>query len=94
MTDVLIIAAIAVLAALNLAGFALSGYDKRAAKRRARRIPEKWFLILAFLGGGPGVLLSFYTIRHKTRHYWLLLGVWLGSGISIGLLLWLYFSHI
>ena len=94
MTEKLFLAAAAALFLLNLAGFAVSGYDKRAAKRRARRIPENRFLILAFLGGGPGVLLSFYTIRHKTRHYGLLLGVWLGTGISIGLFLWLYFSHI
>lgn len=50
--------------ALTLLAF---GWDKLRANRRKRRIPEKWLLRLALLGGSPGALLGRWIFRHKTR---------------------------
>jgi uncharacterized membrane protein YsdA (DUF1294 family) len=63
----LIIILAAALLAINLATFAAFGWDKAAARRRDRRIPERTLLILAALGGSPAALLARQTLRHKTR---------------------------
>ena len=49
-------AAAVLLAALNLASFALYGADKRRAVRGGRRIPERTLLLSAALFGGAGAL--------------------------------------
>lgn len=61
----------------NLAAFALTGADKYWAIKKMRRLPEKSIIQIAAVGGGTGVLLAFYLFRHKTKHYKLLLTVWL-----------------
>lgn len=52
----------------SIAGFALMGRDKRAARRGRWRIPEKTLFLAALLGGSPGVWLGMRLFRHKTRH--------------------------
>jgi uncharacterized membrane protein YsdA (DUF1294 family) len=59
--------AAAYLLAVNLAAFALSGLDKRAAKRARRRVPEKHLFRLAVLGGAMGLYLSMFVFHHKTK---------------------------
>lgn len=56
--------------AMSLAAFILYGRDKRLAKRRQWRIPEKVLLWVGFLGGSPGALLGMHCFRHKTRHWY------------------------
>jgi uncharacterized membrane protein YsdA (DUF1294 family) len=53
---------------MTLLGFAVMGIDKRKAKQRAWRIPEKTLFVIAFLGGGIGSLLGMYVFHHKTKH--------------------------
>lgn len=60
------------LAAANVAGYLVVGYDKSAARRshRAnppRRISENKLFGLAFFGGFAGMLAGFTRFRHKTR---------------------------
>lgn len=55
---------------LSLADFLLMGADKLRAKRDRRRVPEKWFFLLALLGGSPGAIGGMYFFRHKTRHWY------------------------
>ncbi|WP_068875995.1 MULTISPECIES: DUF1294 domain-containing protein [unclassified Phenylobacterium] len=55
------------LIAINTATFAAFALDKRAAERRARRLPERRLLTLAALGGSPGALIGQQVLRHKTR---------------------------
>lgn len=50
--------------------FFLMGIDKRKAKQNRRRVPEKWFFLLALLGGSPGAILGMYAFHHKTRHWY------------------------
>lgn len=69
---------------LNFAGFATAREDKRRAKRNAWRVRERTFLLLAACGGGLGVLLGFFSFRHKTKHAGLMAGVTLLSLLAYG----------
>lgn len=51
---------------LNLLTFAAFARDKRAAMRRAPRVPEASLLFLAALGGTPAALVGQRMLRHKT----------------------------
>lgn len=60
---------------INLMGFLIMGIDKAKAKRNAWRIPEKTFFILTLLGGGLGSWVGMYTFRHKTKHWYFVVGI-------------------
>ena len=69
--DLLIIALIV----LNLTGLVIVALDKNKARKRKWRIPEKTFFIFAILGGSPGVYIGMLLWRHKTRHWYFMLGI-------------------
>ena len=52
---------------INLLLFLLMGIDKRAAKRKKWRIPERRLLILGIIGGGIGGILGMLVFHHKTH---------------------------
>ena len=52
---------------LNLCLFILMGIDKRAAKRKKWRIPERRLLTLGIIGGGIGGILGMLVFHHKTH---------------------------
>lgn len=54
-------------AAINIAALALMAWDKRAARKRRRRVPERRLLWLAALGGTPGIFAAIHGVSHKTR---------------------------
>ncbi|MBE6957360.1 MAG: DUF1294 domain-containing protein [Ruminococcaceae bacterium] len=53
---------------INIFGFILMGMDKRRAKYRQSRIPERTLFLVATVGGAFGMLISMNVFRHKTRH--------------------------
>ena len=63
----ILIAVCAAVAAVSLLEFCLYGADKGAAKRGARRIPERVLLGLAWCGGAAGAMLGMSASRHKTK---------------------------
>ena len=52
---------------LNLISLILLSLDKRYAIYNRRRIPEKYFYLLALSGGWLIGVLTIYTIKHKNR---------------------------
>ena len=54
----------------NLFCFGLMWRDKRAARRGARRVPEKTLFIACACFGGVGGVLGMQLLRHKTRHWY------------------------
>ena len=67
MSDIHKISAVYLLV-VNIAAFAVYGWDKMCAKRGMWRVPEKILLLLAFLGGSVGAMAAMAIFRHKTLH--------------------------
>ncbi len=53
---------------INLVLFCMMAFDKHAAIKGRRRIPEKNLFMVAIVGGSFGGLLGMVLKRHKTRH--------------------------
>lgn len=52
---------------LNATTFLAYGWDKTAARRGLKRVPESALLLLGALGGTPGAFAGQEVFRHKTR---------------------------
>ena len=63
------------LAAVNLVTFTVYGVDKAKARRGAWRVPEKTLFLLPLLGGSVGALLGMLVFRHKTKHWYFVVGM-------------------
>lgn len=59
----------------NLTAFLVYGMDKRRARQHKWRIPERWLLGVALLGGSAGALVGMYLFRHKTRKRKFVIGI-------------------
>ena len=81
---------LAYLALINLIGFIIMGVDKSKAKKDAWRIPEKTFFIVSLLGGGLGSWIGMYAYRHKTKHWYFVVGIPAIFFIEVILFCWLY----
>lgn len=55
------------IALMNVLGIWLMWLDKRRAKRHQWRIPERSLHLVAWLGGGVGMLVARRVYRHKSR---------------------------
>ena len=76
---------LALVGVMTLVGLGAMGLDKTIARKNGervqrgrkprRRIPEKTLFLIAALGGSLGVLLGMYTFRHKTKHWYFVVGV-------------------
>ena len=58
---------------INLLLFLLMGIDKRAAKRKKWRIPERRLLTLGIIGGGFGGILGMLVFHHKTHRIYFII---------------------
>ncbi len=75
---------------INLITGVLFAWDKFLAKQPGPgRIPERYLLLAAFLGGTLGGLLAMYAFRHKTRHLKFRLGLPLLLLLQIGFVIFI-----
>lgn len=66
---------IAYLVILNLTGLFIMWSDKRRARKKQWRIPEKMLFLVSLLGGSIGTWGGMYLFRHKTKHWYFVLGM-------------------
>lgn len=84
----------AYLIVVNIWAFALMGFDKRRSKKKgARRIRERTLFLSALLGGGLGAFLGMWVFRHKTKHWYFVLGIPLITIAEAAAGYWLYTSY-
>ena len=62
-------------AVINIIGFLSMGIDKAKAKKGAWRVPEKTLFLFPLLGGGLGSWIGMYVFRHKTKHWYFVIGI-------------------
>ena len=60
---------------INIISFFLMGQDKRRAIKHKWRIPEKTLFLSALLGGSLGSIMGMYIFRHKTKHWYFVIGM-------------------
>ena len=58
---------------INLITLVIYAWDKAAARRHARRVPERVLLGAAVLFGALGALIGMMLLRHKTKHWYFML---------------------
>lgn len=66
---------ITVFAIINVVGFILVALDKQKARKKLWRIPEKTFFLIALVGGSIGIYVSMLLFRHKTKHWYFMIGI-------------------
>ena len=77
------------LISVSLLAIFLTLRDKRAAKRQKWRGKESTLLIVSALGGSIAMLLTMWTIRHKTKHAKFMIGIPVIIALQVAaLLLW------
>ncbi len=59
---------------INFIAFFAMGIDKRKARKKKWRVPEKTLFLFVLLGGGIGGTAGMFVFRHKTKHWYFRLG--------------------
>ena len=75
---------------VNAIAFLLMLADKRKAKKKQWRIPEKVLFGSAIIGGSIGAILGMYTFRHKTKHLSFTLGMPAILIAQVALAIWIF----
>lgn len=73
---------------MNLIGFFLMGLDKKRAKLHRWRIQEKTLFAVSILGGSVGTWAGMYVFRHKTKHWYFVVGMPLILAVQLMICLW------
>lgn len=63
------------LVVMNVLGVAVMWSDKRRARLHRWRIPEKVLFGVSLLGGSAGTWAGMYLFRHKTKHWYFVIGM-------------------
>ena len=81
---ILLIFILAYLLIISIISVCVTVYDKWAAKKRPKeRTRESTLLLLSALGGSVAMLLTMYSIRHKTKHMKFMIGIPLIIAVQI-----------
>lgn len=60
---------------MNIVGLYVMYSDKRRAIKHRFRIPERTLFIVSLLGGSIGTWAGMYLFRHKTKHWYFVVGM-------------------
>ena len=66
----IMIAAAAVVAVMNIASFSLMAHDKRCARQGQWRVSEKTLFLVTACFGGLGGVMAMKVFHHKTQHWY------------------------
>ena len=87
--DILFKIFIVYLLIINVIGFAIMGIDKKRSIKKEWRIKEATLFIIALIGGGIGSVFGMYSFRHKTKHWYFVVGMPLIAILNAGIILWI-----
>lgn len=75
---------------INLVSFFAMGIDKRRAINHAWRIPEATLFLFAILGGSIGSIIGMKVFRHKTKHWYFVVGMPLILIIQVSIIIFIH----
>lgn len=78
------------LVVLNIIGMGVMWADKIKAKKGAWRIPERTLFLVSILGGSIGTWAGMYLFRHKTKHWYFVVGMPLILVLQITVAVYIY----
>lgn len=82
------------LAVMNVIGVAVMWSDKRRARLHRWRIPEKVLFWVSLLGGSVGTWAGMYLFRHKTKHWYFVVGMPLILVCQAALAIYLVYLYV
>jgi uncharacterized membrane protein YsdA (DUF1294 family) len=76
---------------MNIVGLAVMGIDKSRARRHEWRIPERTLFLVSLIGGSIGTWAGMYIFRHKTKHWYFVMGMPTILILQVVLGIWVFF---
>lgn len=78
----------AYLIVMNIVGLIIMKVDKEKAKKGKWRIKESTLFLVSVLGGSVGTWAGMYLFRHKTKHWYFVIGMPLILAAQIAIVWW------
>ena len=85
---------LSVLVSINISTFLVMLIDKIQAAQSGRRLSERSFYLMTFLGGSIGMIFAMYLLRHKSRKWSFQVIIWLLVLFQFFFLFFLFSSSI
>lgn len=94
MTRIVTLVVLAYLAVMTIVGLIIMKADKTKAEKNKWRIKEATLFLVSAIGGSLGTWAGMYLFRHKTKHWYFVVGMPLILIIHIALLVFLFYKGI
>lgn len=82
------------LAIMTIVGIVIMKVDKSRAEKNKWRIKEATLFMVSAVGGSLGTLAGMYLFRHKTKHWYFVIGMPLILIVHIALIAFLFSKGI
>ena len=94
MTRTVTLVVLAYLAIMTIVGLIVMKADKTKAEKNKWRIKEATLFLISAIGGSLGTWAGMYLFRHKTKHWYFVVGMPLILILHIALLVFLFSKGI
>ena len=94
MTRIVTLVVFAYLAVMTIVGLIIMKADKTKAEKNKWRIKEATLFLVSAIGGSLGTWAGMYLFRHKTKHWYFVVGMPLILIAHIALLVFLFSKGI
>lgn len=94
MTRIVTLVVLAYLAVMTIVGLIIMKADKTKAEKNKWRIKEATLFLVSAIGGSLGTWAGMYLFRHKTKHWYFVVGMPLILIAHIALLVFLFSKGI
>lgn len=94
MTRIVTLVVLAYLAVMTTVGLIIMKADKTKAEKNKWRIKEATLFLVSAIGGSLGTWAGMYLFRHKTKHWYFVVGMPLILIAHIALLVFLFSKGI
>ena len=94
MKQIITLVVLAYLAVMTIVGLIIMKADKAKAEKNKWRIKEATLFLISAIGGSLGTWAGMYLFRHKTKHWYFVVGMPLILILHIALLVFLFSKGI